>query len=196
MRTFLAIALIFSILGAVPQARAIEALLLQDTYNEGAYAGKVPPANNNFGTNANLRVSKSSSQIFRSTLKFSLATLPSGVTAANVTQARLRLWVNSTSNIFGSITLTPITSSWDELTLTNALAGALIFGTSKIAELPINSGSDFISIDVTTWVKAWVSGTVANEGFQIEPGAGATAINLYFDSKEATQTLALVDSTN
>ena len=188
MRTFLAIALVFSFLGGIPRARAIEALLLQDTYNEGAFAGKVPPANNNFGTNANLRVSKSSSQIFRSTIKFSLATLPAGVSAANVTQARLRLWVNSTSTVFGSITLTPITSSWDELTLTNGLAAALTFGTSKIADLPINSGSDFISIDVTTWVKAWVSGTLVNEGFEIEPGAAVTTLNLYFDSKEATQT--------
>jgi hypothetical protein len=74
------------------------------------------------------------------------------------------------------------------LTLTNGLAGALTFGTSKIADLPINSGSDFISIDVTTWVKAWVSGTLVNEGFQIEPGASVTTLNLYFDSKEATQT--------
>jgi Collagen triple helix repeat (20 copies) len=159
---------------------AVEALLLQDAYVDNKN-------NNNLGSNGNLRVTKSGNQVCRSFLKFSLATLPSGITASNVTEARLQLWVGSNSNTVGSITMTPVTTAWDELTLTNSTSGALVLGSPKLSDLPINSNSDFVSIDVTAWVKAWISGTLVNEGFVIDP-ASTRALNLYFDSKESTQT--------
>ncbi len=98
---------------------AVEALLLQDAYVDNKN-------NSNLGSNGNLRVTKSGNQVCRSFLKFSLATLPAGITATNVTEARLRLWVDSSSNTLGSITTTPVTSAWDELTITNTTSGGLI----------------------------------------------------------------------
>jgi Collagen triple helix repeat (20 copies) len=162
------------------RVHAVEALLLQDAYVDNKNNG-------NFGSNANLRVTKSGNQVCRSFLKFSLATLPAGITATNVTQARLRLWVGSNSNTLGSITMSPVISAWDEMTITNSTSGALTLGLPKLSDLPINSNSDFISVDVTAWVKAWISGTLVNEGFVIDPPLTA-ALNLYFDSKESTQT--------
>jgi hypothetical protein len=168
------------IFGTTARLHAVEALLLQDAYVDNKN-------NSNLGSNGNLRVTKSGNQVCRSFLKFSLATLPAGITATNVTEARLRLWVDSSSNTLGSITMTPVTSAWDEFTVTNTTSGGLILSSPKLSNLPINSKSDFVSIDVTTWVKAWISGTLVNEGFVIDP-ASTSALNLYFDSKESTQT--------
>src|SRR5206468_11270008 len=96
-----------------------------------------------------LRVFKGNGRIGRTFLKFTLATLPPGTTASDVSHARLRFWVNSNSTIAGSITLSPVTSSWDELTLKDNSTGSLTLGSPKLAELPVSSVNNFISIDVT-----------------------------------------------
>jgi hypothetical protein len=179
---WLRVAIILSSISATPYARALEAPLLQETYVDNS------KNNTNLGSNANLRVTKSGSLVCRSFIKFSLGTLPAGVTANNVTQAWLQLWVNNSTKTLGSITLTPVTSVWDELSLTNGTTSTIRFGTPKISGVPVNSNSDFISINVTSWVKAWVSGTLVNEGFIIETATGVSSIDIYFDSKESTQT--------
>lgn len=178
-RQFLA-AITISILCAASNLHAAEALLLQDAY--------VDNGKGNFGASGDLRVQKSGPQTCRTFVKFSLATLPAGVTASNVTQARLRLWINSSSATLGSITMTPVISAWDEMTIKSGVANSLVLGSPKISDVPVNSNSDFISIDVTAWVKAWLSGTLINEGFEIEASTSTTNLNLYFDSKESTAT--------
>jgi hypothetical protein len=178
--TRLAFAIAYLTLLVSTRLQAAEALLLQDTYVDNKN-------NSGQGSNANLRVTKSGSQVCRAFIKFSLATLPLGITAANVSQARLRLWVDNNSNTLGSITLTPVTSAWDESTLNNSASSSLTSGLPRFFDLPINSSADFVSIDVTSWVKAWVSGMLVNEGFVIDPGS-SSSLNLYFDSKESNQT--------
>src|SRR5207244_238247 len=116
--------------------------------------------------------------------KFSIATLPLGTTATDIKQARLLLWVNSSSATLGSITLTPVTSAWSESTLTNNTSASITFGLPKHADLPISSIGNFVSLDVTDWVQAWLAGTLANQGFLIETSATSSTLNLYFDSKE------------
>ena len=70
----------------------MEALLLQDTYvDNGTTGSKPPPNNSNYGTGTDLRVFKGSGRIGRTFLKYSLASLPPGTTASDITQARLRL---------------------------------------------------------------------------------------------------------
>jgi len=166
---------------AIPHARAVDAVLLQETYVDSSNTS-------NNGANANLRVSKNGSQVCRSFLKFSLGTLPAGITATSVTQAWLRLWVNHSTTTLGAITMTPVTSAWNESTLTSSTTSTMTFGLPKISGVPVNSESDFISINVTDFVKAWISGTLINEGFVIETATGVSSLNLYFDSKESTQT--------
>ncbi len=170
---------------AVPSAAGLDALLLQDAYIDN---GTPFQTFLNYGSSGDLRVFKNGTRSMRSLLKFSLETLPPGATAANVTQARLRLWVNSNTQTLGSISMMPITSPWDELTIRNINAGGMTFGLPKLIGLSINSRSDFVSIDVTGWVKAWLAGSLINEGFLVEANALGTGLDLYFDSKEATQT--------
>ena len=176
-------ALLVTFFCAVSHVVAVDALLLQDTYVDTAK----PSAN--YSASGELRVFQSSKgSPIRSYLKFTTDTLPPGTTADDVKQGRLRLWVNSATASTGSVTMTPVTTAWDELTLNSSTAGALSLGTPKVTDLPINHTSQFISIDVTDWVKGWVGGTLPNEGFQIEASANSGSLNVYFDSKESTQT--------
>lgn len=174
------VTILLLVLASVHRAAAVDALLLQDAYVD---TGR---ATTNYGTSGDLRVFKSSTASMRAFLKFSIDTLPPGTTAADVKQARLRLWVSSSSTITGAINLTPVTSAWNESTLTNNTSGSLTYGLPKYASLPITSIASFVSIDVTDWVKAWLAGTLPNQGFQID--AASPTLNLYFDSKESAQT--------
>jgi hypothetical protein len=172
-----------------PRAGAVEALLLQDTcVDSGATGGDPPPNASNYGAGTDLRVFKGNGRIGRTFLKFSLETLPPGTAARDVTQARLRLWVNSNSTAAGSITLAAVTTPWDEYALKDNTTRDLTFGDPKLSELPVESMNSFISIDVTNWVKAWLDGTLLNEGIVIEPSAATEFIDLFFDSKESDRT--------
>ncbi|MEY2579924.1 MAG: hypothetical protein QOI49_2748 [Verrucomicrobiota bacterium] len=174
---------------AAQRATAVEALLLQDTYvDNGTTGGKPPPNGSNYGSGIDLRVFKGNGRIGRAFLKFSLATLPPGTLASDVSQARLRFWVNSNSTIIGGITLSPVISSWEEYVLKDTLTGNLSFGAPKLTDLPVTSVNNFISVDVTDWVKAWLSGNLANEGIEIEASATTSTLNLAFDSKESNLT--------
>jgi hypothetical protein len=185
-------AIVFAVLSltfAARRAGAAEALLLQDTYVDNGTTGSKPAPNaSNYGTGMDLRVFKGSGRIGRTFLKFSLATLPPGTTASDVAHARLRFWVNSNSTVAGAITLTPVTTPWDEYILKDNSTGSLSFGSPILSDLSVTSINSFVSIDVTSWVKAWIGGTLVNEGIKVEASASTTTLNLAFDSKESNQT--------
>ena len=182
---FFAIAFVASVPG---RAFAVEALLLQDTYVDNGTAGGKPPNAANYGSGMDLRVFKGNGRLGRTFLKFSLATLPPGTTPGDVAHARLRLWANTNSTVAGAITLTPVTTPWDEYTLKDNSTGSLSFGSPSLSGLSITSINNFVSIDVTDWVKAWIAGTLVNEGIKIEPSAAVSLLDLSFDSKESNQT--------
>src|SRR5256714_7978809 len=72
------------------QAAAVEALLLQDTYvDNGTTGGKPPPNASNYGGGMDLRIFKGNGRIGRIFLKFSLATLPPGTLATDISSAPL-----------------------------------------------------------------------------------------------------------
>ena len=181
--------LVISLTLSVHSACGVDALLLQDTYvDNGTTGGKPPPNASNYGSGMDLRVFKGNGRLGRTFLKFSLATLPPGTTANDVAHARLRFWVNANSTVAGAVTLTPVTAAWDEYTLKDNSTGSLSFGTPALSDLAITSVNNFVSIDVTDWVKAWISGSLVNEGIKIEASATDTFLNLAFDSKESNET--------
>src|SRR5256714_11769034 len=188
-RSIIIVGILFYIILIAPRTDAVEALLLQDTYvDNGTTGGKPPPNASNFGSGMDLRVFKGNGRLGRTFLKFSLATLPPGTAASEVTHARLRFWVNSNSTVAGSITLSPVTSAWDEYTLKDTTTSGLTFGAPKLLELPVTSVDNFVSIDVTDWVRAWLNGALANEGIEVEASTSTSFLNLAFDSKESNQT--------
>jgi hypothetical protein len=167
---------------------AVEALLLQDTYVDNGTNGGKPPNASNYGSGMDLRVFKGNGRLGRAFLKFSLDTLPAGTKGSEVTLARLRLWVNANTTAAGSINLRPVTIGWDEYKLTDSLASLLAFSEPLLRNLSIDSMNNFVSIDVTSWVKAWLDNKLVNEGIVIEPGGDTDFLDLSFDSKESDRT--------
>ena len=153
-RYALAAAVIFLVISAIHDGFAVDAVLLQDTYVDSG------SANPNFGRTGDLRILKSDTRSMLAFLKFATDTVPPGTIGSDVTQARLRLWVNSSTTVCGSITMTPVISPWDELTLNYNISQTLVLGLPRLSNLPIISSPQFVSINITDWVRAWISGAL------------------------------------
>ncbi|HKY44877.1 MAG TPA: DNRLRE domain-containing protein, partial [Pyrinomonadaceae bacterium] len=137
--------------------------------------------NQNFGTNANLRVASG----VNSHLTFDLSSLPPGTSANDVAKATLRLWVNAVTTP-GSFNIRRITGVWNESTLTSNTAPSL--GSVEISDVTITAQDvdAFVTVDLTPLVKDWINGIVPNNGLAIV--ANAVNTNIRFDSKENGQT--------
>jgi hypothetical protein len=130
----------------------------------------------NFGTLANLYVGNGNTAL----LQFDLGTLPAGLTASQVSRATLTLFINRVNSI-GAISLSPLTSAWSEAAVTYVTIPAI--GT------PINSfnaamAGQYVTLDVTSQVQAWIAGSATNFGFALT----STAANVLLDSKENDET--------
>jgi len=137
--------------------------------------------NQNFGTNANLRVASGVNSHF----KFDLSNLPPGTSANDVAKATLRLWVNTVTTA-GSFDVRRIISVWNEATVTGNTAPSL--GSVQISDVTITAQDvdSFVTVDLTPLVKDWIDGIVPNNGLAIV--ANAVNTNIRFDSKENGQT--------
>src|SRR6204780_2960087 len=88
-------------------------------------------------------------------IQFNLASIPAG---ASVSQATLKLYVNTVTTA-GSFNVDYVDGTWAEGTISHNLAPAL--GTTIAARVPITTAdkNQFILIDVTPAVQAWITGT-------------------------------------
>jgi len=164
---------------ALPAAMATDATIVAD-----ASVSSARP-NLNFGRLSNLYVGNGNTALIR----FDLSSLPAGTTAAQIGHATLRLYVNRI-NASGGINLQPVTSTWDELAVTNATLPALGPALSSFSVTDVNQ---YAVIDVTTLVQGWLTTPGSNYGIALS-SAGA---NILFDSKENDETshLAQLDIT-
>ncbi|MDT7812952.1 MAG: hypothetical protein QOJ42_2868, partial [Acidobacteriaceae bacterium] len=103
----------------------------------------------NFGTLANLYVGNGNTAL----LQFDVNTLPSGLTASQVSRATLTVFVNRV-NSGGTVSLSPVTSAWSESGVT--------YATIPTIGTPINSftaatAGQYITLDVTSVVQSWIT---------------------------------------
>jgi len=121
-------------------------------------------------------------------IRVNLAQLPAGVTSDNVSQAKLKLFVNkvNTSGSFGVRYVLP--GAWTEggINANNApgFSPALVDPPLQTVSAA-GTFNEYIVIDVTSMVKDWLNGTVANNGFGLTPQG---TVDIEFDSKEKTAT--------
>jgi Collagen triple helix repeat (20 copies) len=151
-------------------ARATDVALTGD-----AHVSLLRPTTN-FGTLANLYVGNGNTAL----LQFDLSTLPSGLTASQVSQATLTVFVNRV-NSGGSVSLSPVTSTWGESTVT--------YATIPTIGTPINSftaatAGQYVTLDVTSLVQSWITTPASNFGLALS----ASAANVLLDSKENDET--------
>src|SRR5712692_4638445 len=141
------------------------------------------PTTNN-GSSSNLGVQGPNLQ--ESYIRFDLSVLPSGLQASNINKATLRLFLANVS-MGGTFDVRLVTGIWSEKTLTynNAPpAGLLIAGS-----VPTNTSQarDFVLVDATSAVQAWLLSGTANNGIVLIASPGSS-ISVNFDSKEASST--------
>jgi hypothetical protein len=133
----------------------------------------------NYGAKTLLDVESSQTSF----IQFNLESIPSGYTSADVTKATLKLYVNAVTTA-GSFNVDYVNGTWTESKIDASNAPAL--GTTIAASVPLVTAdkNQFILIDVTAAVQAWLSGT-ANDGIAL---VANSPLNASFDSKESTST--------
>jgi hypothetical protein len=150
----------------------------QLTPSGDSYTSTATPTKN-FGTATTLGVESSETTF----IQFNLSSIPSSYTSANITQATLKLYVNAVTTA-GSFNVDYVNGTWTESTIDASNAPAL--GTTIAASVPLVTAdkNQYILINVTEAVQAWLSGT-ANDGIAL---VGNSPVNATFDSKETTST--------
>jgi len=153
----------------------------QDSYTFSSKAGQ------NFGTAQALQVESalSSHAIANTYIQFDLSAIPSSYTGANVTKASLKLFVNYISGVGGSFNVDLANGSWTELGITYNNAPTL--GTAIASSIPLTKANvnDYVIVDVTSAVQAWLDGSQSNDGIALVANSG---LGVLFDSKENTAT--------
>src|SRR5271157_5240158 len=175
LKTQLAV-LLLSTLGLLTGAYA------QLTPSADAYTNSALPTTN-YGA-ATLLYVENASATETAYIQFNLSSIPAGYTGADITKATLKLYVNAVTTA-GSFNVDYVNGTWAEKTITANLAPAL--GTTIAASVPLTTASknQYILIDVTAAVQAWLNGSQANDGIAL---VGNSPLNANFDSKESTST--------
>jgi hypothetical protein len=151
----------------------------QLTPSQDAYTNTADPTTN-YGAKTLLYVESASQTTY---IQFNLSSIPAGYTSADITKASLKLYVNAVTAA-GSFNVDYVNGTWSESTITASNAPAL--GTTIASSVPLTTAdkNQYILIDITAAVQAWLSGT-ANDGIAL---VGNSPLDASFDSKESTTT--------
>jgi hypothetical protein len=151
----------------------------QLTPSADSYTNTATPTTN-FGAKTLLDVESASQTAY---IRFDLSSIPADYGSANITKATLKLYVNSVTTA-GSFNVDYVNGTWAENTITADLSPAL--GTTIATSVPLITAdkNQYVLIDVTAAVQAWLSGTT-NDGIAL---VGNSPVNATFDSKESTST--------
>lgn len=153
-------------------------LQAQITPSNDAYIDTTKPTTN-YGSAVTLGVVGPSQTTY---IAFDLSSIPSSYTASNVVKASLKLYVNTVTTA-GSFNVDYINGLWTEKTVTGGQYPAL--GTTIAASIPIakTQAHDYLIVDITPAVLAWLNGTQANDGIAL---VANSSLSVTFDSKENT----------
>jgi hypothetical protein len=143
-----------------------------DSYTDTATATK------NYGSATVLAVDGATAVTY---IQFNLASVP---TTASISQATLKLYVNSVTTA-GSFNVDYVNGGWEESTIDASNAPPL--GSSIASNVSITTAdkNQYILINVTSAVQAWLSGSETNNGIALVANSD---FNATFDSKENTTT--------
>jgi hypothetical protein len=157
---------------------AMTAAYGQLTPSGDAYTNSASPSTN-YGSAATLNVSSASQTAY---IQFDLSEIPSGYTGANIAKASLKLYVNAVGTA-GSFNVDVVDGAWTESTITYGLSPALGTTIASNVALSKSNAHDYIVIDITSALEAWLNGTQANDGIAL---VANSPLSCSFDSKENT----------
>jgi len=153
-------------IATVLPAYAVEATLVADAHVNSA----LPSVNS--GTISNLNVGAG----YTSLLEFDLGVLPAGTTAAQVSKAVLRLYLNRV-DAAGQVQVQPVNAAWGEYSVTYATLPAL---GSPVQTVSASQAGSYVTVDVTALVQGWIADPASNHGLALAADTAA----VQFDSKE------------
>jgi hypothetical protein len=154
----------------IHEASALDVTLSGDASVNSAHASV------RYGALSNLYVGNGNTTF----LQFDLKTLPAGTTSAQVSRAWLTVFVNRV-NAAGTVTVSPISVLLDEYNVTAATAPAT---GSSFGNFAVSIPGQFISVDVTAQVQAWLNASADYTGFAL----ASSAASVLLDSKENDET--------
>jgi len=172
----------------VPFFRQVAALMLvlflaavtyaQITPSDDAYVNSAA-STTNYGAAVTLDLSSAADTAF---IRFDLTPVPASYTGASIAKATLKLYVNSVTTA-GSFNVDYVTGTWAEKTI--KYSNEPTIGTTIAASVPLVAANvhDYILIDITSSVQAWLNGTEPNDGIALVANSPLVAT---FDSKENT----------
>jgi hypothetical protein len=169
---------IFLALLAAPAARATDLPVAADAHVSSART------TTNFGYVSNLYVGNG----YTTFVQFNLAGLPAGITASQIAAAKVTFFVNRV-NTAGTVNISQVTGTWNESTVTYATAPA----TSSVPAATFAAGTagQFVTVDITALVQAWVTNPTANYGIALS----SSTADILLDSKENDETAHSADLT-
>jgi hypothetical protein len=149
----------------------------QITPSGDAYTNSASPTTN-YGSKTLLDVDGATQITY---IHFNLGSIPPG---ASITQASLKLYVNSVTAA-GSFNVDYVNGAWSEGTIDWNNAPPL--GAALASSVPVVTAdkNQFLLINVTTALQAWLNGTETNNGIALVANG---SLNMTFDSKENTTT--------
>ncbi|HEY4841988.1 MAG TPA: DNRLRE domain-containing protein [Terriglobales bacterium] len=159
---------------------ALTAAYAQITPSGDSYTNTADPTTN-YGAKTLLDVESALQTAY---IQFNLSSIPAGYTSADITKATLKLYVNTVTKA-GSFNVDYVNGTWSEGTIDANNAPAL--GSTIAASVPLTTAdkNQYILIDITTALQAWLNGTETNYGIAL---VGNSPLNASFDSKESTTT--------
>jgi hypothetical protein len=192
-RYLLADFLALAILAMVPAMSLAQTPATDDTY------ATQTRSSNNYGAATSLAV-QAGTQPTYTYMKFSTSQVPNG---SSVTKATLRLFVTAVATA-GAFDIRLANGPWSESTLTwnnqpGSGPGSILLAGSCATPIPANADpthplcitrgqvNDYIIIDVSSQVQAWVTNPASNYGIVLVPTTGYST-SITFDSKENTTT--------
>ncbi len=150
----------------------------QITPSDDAYTDTAVPTGN-FGVKPTAGVSSAAQTSF---ITFDLSSIPAGTPGASISKATLKLYVNTVVTA-GSFNMVFVNGTWSEKTITANLSPALGANIAASVSLDKTQVKDYVLVDITPALKAWLDGTQANDGIALVANSPLAAT---FDTKENT----------
>lgn len=150
--------------------------------SDDTYLNSASPAQVNGATTSQFVRNVGTGGTRHALLRFDLGAFPAGP----IQKATLRLWIRMVDDP-GTVQIFSIQSAWTEDTVSWNTPPTL--GATPIASLAVAAVNDdnYVSVDLTSQVQAWLDGSAANHGIALLPSA-SDPIRIEIDSKENTGT--------
>jgi len=142
-----------------------------------SYTNTADPTTN-YGAATTLAVDGASEATY---IQFNLASIPA---TASVSQATLKLYVNTVTTA-GSFNVNYVNGTWAENKIDASNAPSLGSTIASGVSITTTDKNQYILINVTSAVQAWLTGSEANDGIAL---VANSTFNATFDSKENTTT--------